>query len=265
MASKANSQQQNNINHPHHAMASAAARDDPEEAASRALRSALCRLCRRHGIACADDPRLVALVARHRARCPALAPARIAAELAVAAEAGAAPEGDGAGAATGSTVPRDIGVEVALPPPPGPRDDDRCDRDDGPSAAAAGRGCPAVVRANRGYNPLTYALLLSCSVVLAFLASVLVAYRGYNRAPYRDWALAGGVTSAAAAFRVRAPASDDGKRREFVVSRNPNLAIERDQIGNAPVAWDDFAEEEHGVKRLQLDSLAPMTTYYYGT
>ena len=90
-------------------------------------------------------------------------------------------------------------------------------------------------------------------------------YLNYNTLhPYRDWALAGGVTATSAEFRVRGPASDDGKAREFVVSANANLAIERDQILNVPVSYGDFETDEHFVKRLSLDALDPLTPYYYG-
>lgn len=72
------------------------------------------------------------------------------------------------------------------------------------------------------------------------------------------------MTSTSATFRVRGPSADDGNRREFVVSTNPNLAIESDQIVNVPVAYGDFAPDEHGVKALSVESLAPTTPYYYG-
>ncbi|KAL3788871.1 hypothetical protein ACHAW5_009228 [Stephanodiscus triporus] len=72
------------------------------------------------------------------------------------------------------------------------------------------------------------------------------------------------VTSTSATFRVRGPSADDGNRREFVVSTNPNLAIESDQIVNVPVAYGDFAPDEHGMKALSVESLAPRTPYYYG-
>lgn len=73
------------------------------------------------------------------------------------------------------------------------------------------------------------------------------------------------VTSTSAAFRVRGPGSDDGNRREFVVSTNPNLAIESDQVLNVPVAYGDYMPDEHGVKALDLDgTLTPRTAYYYG-
>ena len=50
-------------------------------------------------------------------------------------------------------------------------------------------------------------------------------------------------------FRVRGPASDDGIRREFVVSTQPNLAIEKDQILVTPVSYEDFVPREHFMKR----------------
>ncbi|KAL7441793.1 hypothetical protein ACHAXH_008777 [Discostella pseudostelligera] len=117
---------------------------------------------------------------------------------------------------------------------------------------------------NNGFNLFTYTLFLSCCALLMFLTSVLTTYLNYNLSPYRDWALAGGVTSTSAQFRVRGPSSDDGKRREFVVSTNPNLAIEADQILNVPVSYNSFAPEEHSMKRVSLDTLSPMTQYYYG-
>ena len=116
---------------------------------------------------------------------------------------------------------------------------------------------------NQGYNILTYTFLLSFIVLLTFICSGLITHLNYNRA-YRDWALAGGVTSTSANFRVRGPSNDDGKHREFVVSTNANLAFEKDQIMNVAVSFRDFVEEEHFVKRLQLDTLSPLTTYHYG-
>lgn len=117
---------------------------------------------------------------------------------------------------------------------------------------------------NNGFNLFTYTLFLSSCAILMFLTSVISTYLNYNLSPYRDWALCGGVTSTSAQFRVRGPNSDDGKRREFVVSTNPNLAIEADQILNTPVSYGSFAPEEHNMKRLSLDTLDPMTQYYYG-
>ena len=76
--------------------------------------------------------------------------------------------------------------------------------------------------------------------------------------------MVGGVTSTTAEFRVRGPSSDDGKAREFVVSTNANLAIEKDQILNIPVSYGDFEPEEHYMKRLSLDDLDPLTPYFYG-
>lgn len=118
---------------------------------------------------------------------------------------------------------------------------------------------------NNGYNLYTYTIFLSSLLILMFLISILMTYLNYNTLhPYRDWALAGGITATSAEFRVRGPASDDGKAREFVVSTNANLAIERDQILNVPVSYNDFEPDEHFVKRLSLDSLDPLTPYYYG-
>ena len=123
-----------------------------------------------------------------------------------------------------------------------------------------------------------------------FFTSVINTHYNYNTKPYRDWALAGGVTPFSANFRVRGPASDDGIRREFVVSTQPNLAIEKDQILVTPVSYEDFVPREHFVKRgesfltfdiaffalevahkyfhwhdvVEIDSLTPVTTYYYG-
>jgi len=117
---------------------------------------------------------------------------------------------------------------------------------------------------NDGFNPLTYTFLLTVFLILAFIASVLFTHFNYNHDAYRDWALAGGVTSTSAQFRIRGPSSDDGKAREFVVSTNSNLAIEKFQISNTPVSYGDFTEEEHFVKRLSLWTLTPNTRYYYG-
>ena len=97
-----------------------------------------------------------------------------------------------------------------------------------------------------------------------FLTSVINTHYNYNTKPYRDWALAGGVTSTTANFRVRGPARDDGIKREFVLSTHPNLAIEMNQLLVTPVSYGDFMEQEHFVKRISIDSLSPVTTYYYG-
>ncbi len=151
------------------------------------------------------------------------------------------------------------------------------DHDDNPSFTAEEdavtstsekEGCCAALKSkcneNNGFNLFTYILFLSSCALLMFLTSVISTYRNYNLKPYRDWALCGGVTSTSAQFRVRGPSSDDGKRREFVVSTNPNLAIEADQILNTPVSLSSFAPEEHYMKRLSLDTLSPMKQYYYG-
>ena len=122
----------------------------------------------------------------------------------------------------------------------------------------------AKCRENGGYNLLTFTFLLSFITILMFITSVVYTYLNFNQESYRDWALAGGVTSTSANFRVRGPSSDDGKAREFVVSTNPNLAIEKDQITNIPVSYGDFTNQEHYVKRLQLNDLSPLTPYYYG-
>ena len=118
-------------------------------------------------------------------------------------------------------------------------------------------------RENGGYNLLMYTFLLLFFAILMFIISILFTHMDYNRVPYRDWALAGGVTSTSAEFRVRGPQSDDNLLREFVVSPNINLGIKKNQILNVPVSYTDFSEEEHFVKRLRLDSLDPLTTYYY--
>ena len=50
-----------------------------------------------------------------------------------------------------------------------------------------------------------------------------------------------------------------------MVSTNPNLAIESDQVLNVPVAHGDYSPDEHGVKAVSLDgTLTPRTAYYYG-
>lgn len=117
---------------------------------------------------------------------------------------------------------------------------------------------------NGGFNLLTYTLLLSFFVLLVYASSVLSTYLNYNREEYRDWSLAGGVTSTSANFRVRGPSTDDGIQREFIVGTNPNLAIEADQILNIPVAFHDYIDVEHFVKAIYIDTLKPTTPYYYG-
>lgn len=97
-----------------------------------------------------------------------------------------------------------------------------------------------------------------------FLTSVINTHLNYNRKPFRDWALAGGVTSTSATFRVRGPKSDDGIKRQFVVSTNPNLALERDMILVTPVSYGDFTAKEHLMKRVSIGGLTPLRTYYYG-
>ena len=61
-------------------------------------------------------------------------------------------------------------------------------------AASAGRASNFKSRCgeNGGYNQLTYTLVLTFFVMLMFITSVISTYLGYNRSPYRDWALAGG-------------------------------------------------------------------------
>jgi phosphodiesterase/alkaline phosphatase D-like protein len=76
--------------------------------------------------------------------------------------------------------------------------------------------------------------------------------------------ISGGVTSTSANFRVRGPARDDGIKREFVLSTHPNLAIEKNQLLVTPVSYEDFVPQEHFVKSISIDSLSPVTTYYYG-
>lgn len=117
---------------------------------------------------------------------------------------------------------------------------------------------------NNGYNLLTFTLLLTFCSTLMFITSVINTHYNYNTKPYRDWALAGGVTPTSANFRVRGPASDDGIKREFVLSTHPNLAIEKNQILVTPVSYEDFVPQEHFMKRISIDSLSPVTTYYYG-
>ena len=97
-----------------------------------------------------------------------------------------------------------------------------------------------------------------------FTTSVILTHLSYNRAIYRDWALAGGVTPTSAQFRVRGPKDNDGIARQFVVSINPNLALERDQISVTPVSYNDFIPEEHFFKKVALSSLTPLKQYYYG-
>lgn len=97
-----------------------------------------------------------------------------------------------------------------------------------------------------------------------FLTSIINTHYNYNTKPYRDWALAGGVTSTSANFRVRGPASNDGIKREFVLSTHPNLAIEKNQLLVTPVSYEDFVPQEHFMKRISIDTLSPVTTYYYG-
>lgn len=117
---------------------------------------------------------------------------------------------------------------------------------------------------NGGFNLLTYTFLQLLFAILMFIISVIITHTNYNRAPYRNWALAGGVTSTSAEFRVRGPQSNDNLRREFVLSSNTNLGIAKDQILNVPVSYTDYSEDEHFVKKLSIDSLEPLTTYYYG-
>ena len=117
---------------------------------------------------------------------------------------------------------------------------------------------------NRGYNLLTFTLLLLFCSFLMFITSVINTHYNYNTKPYRDWVLAGGVTSSTANFRVRGPAQDDGIKREFVLSTHPNLAIEKNQLLVTPVSYEDFVPQEHFMKRISIDSLSPMTTYYFG-
>lgn len=137
------------------------------------------------------------------------------------------------------------------------------DNNDKDKQAASDRCLKSKWKENGGFNLLTYTCVQLAFAILMFIISVIYTHMNYNRTPYRNWALAGGVTSTSAEFRVRGPASDDNLLREFVVSSNKNLGIEKDQILVVPVSYKDFSEDEHFVKKLRLDSLEPLTTYYY--
>jgi phosphodiesterase/alkaline phosphatase D-like protein len=49
-----------------------------------------------------------------------------------------------------------------------------------------------------------------------------------------------------------------------VLTINPNLAIEKDQILVTPVSYEDFTKQEHFMKRISINNLSPTTAYYYG-
>ncbi|KAL3780885.1 hypothetical protein ACHAW5_001352 [Stephanodiscus triporus] len=89
--------------------------------------------------------------------------------------------------------------------------------------------------------------------MLMFITSVISTYLGYSHSIYCDWALAGGVTYL-----------NNSKRREFVVSTNPNLSIKSDIILNIPISFDGFTHDDHFMKNLSLETLTQRTTYYYG-
>lgn len=262
---------------------------DPEEEAFRALNNTICSICRKKDIHSKDDVRLHRIVARYKDRYPSLTPDLIVNELAATE---AAPveslviddkQSVDASALTmltkSSAEPPSWEQLKFTPPGDGLESSEggeeqtlmqMQDRSNEPIANAREKelGCWSTftkkLRENGGYNPLTFAFLLSFFLILMFVTSVIFTYLNYNVAPYRDWALAGGVTSNSAEFRVRGPASDDGKRREFVVSTSSNLAIERHQILNSPVSYADFQPEEHFVRRISLGGLDPTTPYYYG-
>jgi len=273
---------------------------DPEEEAFRALKNTICSICRKQGVTSKDDRNLQKMVNRYKDRYPSLTPQLIQDELEATNYASPIPasldiddkHSMDASALTRNTAPWASASGLESAPPAnvdGDYNDNGCmtlefflpshdgeeakaeestsDENEPSTKEATSYCCPTfkkICKENNGYNPLTYTFLLSIFVILMFLTSVLFTYMNYNHGPYRDWALAGGVTSTSAEFRVRGPASDDGNRREFVVSTSSNLAIERFQILNTPVSFADFTTEEHFVKRLSLDTLKPLTAYYYG-
>mmetsp|Transcript_17540 Transcript_17540/g.37918 ORF Transcript_17540/g.37918 Transcript_17540/m.37918 type:complete len:1005 (+) Transcript_17540:306-3320(+) len=260
---------------------------DPEEEAFRALKSTICAICRKKDITSRDDPRLRQIVDRYKDRYPSLTPELIAEEVRASysspidslyiddrhsiASALTRSTAPAPGSAWSSAQLGDEGrlMDITYNRHEGVKSEDLT-LDDGSESPPAkeSAGCWSAFhkmrRENGGYNPVTYAILLTFSLVLMFLTSIIFTHVNYNHGPYRDWALAGGVTPTSAEFRVRGPSSDDGKRREFVVSTSSNLAIEKYQILNVPVSFGDFDAEEHHVRKISLKDLRPLTSYYYG-
>jgi hypothetical protein len=266
---------------------------DPEEEAFKALSSTICAMCRKRGITSKDDVRLIEMVNKYSNLFPQLTTGLIEREL----KTHRAPtpmdrmeiselNSLAASAVEVFKLPTDVNESnesfdenklnryisrMRTESNTSEVTDEEHEEQESKAIAGAQAKNPScfsnfkgMCKENHGYNLTTFALLLSSLVILMFLTSVISTYLNYNQGPYRDWALAGGVTSTSAQFRVRGPASDDGFSREFVVSSNPNLAIENDQMLNTPVSYGDFDEEEHFVKRLEMTNLSPSTTYYYG-
>lgn len=213
--------------------------DDPErELIQSAVIGSIAKQCIKQGIFSGDDVRFQYIIERYQSKCPGL---------------------------RADMVERRI-IELANKNTYNGNSSACCDDEEqvGENDAEISPGGCSRFKANGGYNLLTYTFLLLFFSLCMFIISVIVTNKDYNRSAYRDWALAGGVTSTSAEFRVRGPQTDDNLRREFVVSTNSNLGMKKDQKLNVPVSYTDFSEQEHFVKKLRLDSLEPLTTYYYG-
>jgi hypothetical protein len=227
---------------------------DPErELLQRAVIGSIAKECIRQGIFSRDDTRLQYIIERYETKCPGLRADMVERRIEELAN-----KRSNTNNVSLSALDSSGGDELA-PSLLNNKQDDRNEQ----SPSGCRSSFKAKCKENGGYNLLTYTFLLLFFAILMFIISVLFTHMDYNRAPYRDWALAGGVTSTSAEFRVRGPSSDDNLRREFVVSPNSNLGIKKDQILNVPVSYTDFSDQEHFVKRLRLDSLEPLTTYYY--
>jgi len=219
--------------------------DTERELLQRAVIGSIAKECIRQGIFNGGDARLQYIIERYETKCPGLRADMVERRIEELAN-------------KRSNHDRNVSLSGLDSSSGG---DDRLNNKQSPSGCRS--SFKSKCKENGGYNLLTYTFLLLFFAILMFIISVLFTHMDYNRAPYRDWALAGGVTSTSAEFRVRGPKSDDNLRREFVVSPNSNLGIKKHQILNVPVSYTDFSDQEHFVKRLRLDSLAPLTTYYY--
>jgi len=230
-----------------------AAWDPEKELLQSAVVGSIAKQCIRQGVFSRDDSRFQSIIERYGSKCPGLRADMVERRIEEFAKRSNNNNNVSLSAGLNSS-----GGDAMAPPSSN-------EHDDGEQQFPS--GCMSCFKSkckeNGGFNLLTYTFLLLFFAILMFIISIISTHMDYNRAPYRNWALAGGVTSTSSEFRVRGPQLDDNLRREFVVSPNSNLGIKKDQILNVPVSYTDFSDEEHFVKKLRLDSLEPLTTYYY--
>ncbi len=230
---------------------------DPErELLQSAIVGSIAKQCIRQGVFSKNDDRFHYIIERYGSKCPGLRPDMVERRIEEIVKRSNKNKNMNSNVSLSGSNPSD--GDALTPSSLNDNNDE-----DKQSASGCRASFKSKWKENGGFNLLTYTLLQLVFAILMFIISVIVTHMDYNRTPYRNWALAGGVTSTSAEFRVRGPSSDDNLLREFVVSTNKNLGIEKDQILVVPVSYKDISEEEHFVKKLRLDSLEPLTTYYY--